>query len=188
MNSAELKKALRTEIKEAERQLTKEDKEIADAAITANVFSLDEYKTAKTIFSFVGTSREIDTTSILTDVLSSGKRLCVPLCVGDGLMILKELHSLEYLAIGAYGILEPDISLPTVEFDEIDFALIPCTTCNHAGARLGKGGGFYDRFLEQYSGTSAVICREALIREYIPSESHDITINIVVTDKAIYRH
>lgn len=84
---------------------------------------MPEYQAAVTVFCFVGTDREIDTTAILKDALSSRKRLCVPLCDGDGLMELRQITALDQLVPGAYGILEPSADAPLVDADAVDFAV-----------------------------------------------------------------
>ena len=72
------------------------------------------------------------------------------------------------------------------EMREIDFAVIPCVSCDREGHRLGQGGGFYDRFLAAYRGPAYLICRERLLRSEIPMEPHDAIIHWVVTEKTLY--
>ena len=133
---------------------------------------MPEYREAETVFCFVGTSREINTLPILQDLLTSGRTLCVPLCVGEGRMELRKISSLSELAPGAYGIPEPPPDSPRVAPDAVDFAVLPCLSCDHAGRRLGQGGGYYDRFLSVYRGGAVLLCREKLIRDEIPVEPH----------------
>ena len=182
----EEKKTLRSAVRKAERQMTMEERIQADQRITQRVLSMPAYRAARTVFAYVGTQREIDTREILEDVLRSGKRLCVPLCTGDGIMALKEIHALSQLHPGSYGIQEPPADAPDVPACEIDLALIPCVSCNHRGDRLGQGGGYYDRFLECYAGKGVMLCREVLTREEIPREAHDVRIGAVVTDAGIW--
>ena len=86
MTRKEEKQQLRKLIRAMERELPQSYKDQASAAICAHLAAMPEYQAADTVFAFVGTIREIDTTAFLEDVLRRGKRLCVPLCVGDGLM------------------------------------------------------------------------------------------------------
>ena len=141
---------------------------------------------SQTVFAFVGTAREIDTTEFLTATLRQGKRLCVPLCTGPGIMELRKITGFDDLTPGAYGILEPKADCPVVPLDEIDFAVIPCVSCDREGHRLGQGGGFYDRFLSAYRGPAFLVCRERLLRSEIPMEPHDAIIHWVVTEKTLY--
>lgn len=188
MTVVEEKKILRAEIRAAERALASADKQVADAAIIMNVMSTDEYASAERIFAFVGTAREIDTRPLLAAALCAGKRLCVPRCIGDGIMELREISSLDDLIPGSFGILEPPLSCPLVGADAVELALVPCLSCNHVGARLGQGGGFYDRFAEKYSGASFLLCREVLTRDNIPTQAHDARFPVVITDAGVFRN
>ena len=101
-------------------------------------------------------------------------------------MELRAVLSLEKLSPGKYGILEPDAGCPLVAADQVELAVIPCAACSRDGRRLGRGGGYYDRFLSAYRGSAALVCRERLIREEIPTEPLDIPVHWVVTEAGLY--
>ena len=186
MTKQEEKQQLRRIMKTLEAQLSEKYKRTSSQAIAMHLLAMPEYLAAETVFCFVGSSREIDTTDILIHALSSGKRLCVPRCVSPRIMDLCQITSLDQLAPGAYGLLEPSADAPVVQIDDVDFAVLPCTTCNHSGQRLGKGGGYYDRFLSHYRGGTVLLCREKLIREEIPVEPHDYPVPWVLTERCLY--
>ena len=186
MTKAEEKQVLRSSIRALEKTLSADYKAESSAAIARHLLALPEYRAAGTVFCFVGTAREIDTTAILEDALAAGKRLCVPLCVGDGIMELRQITALDQLVPGSYGILEPPADSPIIGPDGVDFAVLPCLSCSHSGHRLGQGGGFYDRFLAHYPGGAVMVCREKLIREDIPLEPHDMPIPWVLTERGLY--
>ncbi len=186
MTRAEEKQQLRRTLRALERSFPENYRTMSSQAITRHLLAMPEYQAAGTVFCFVGTSREVDTTAILRDALAAGKRLCVPLCVGEGLMELRQITALEELVPGAYGILEPPPESPPVEADGVDLAVIPCLGCSHSGHRLGQGGGFYDRFLSHYRGGTVMVCREKLIREDIPLEPHDYPVPWVLTERGLW--
>ena len=186
MTKQEEKQQLRTIVRRLERQLTDEYRAGSSRAIAARLLAMPEYQAAETVFCFVGTVHEIDTRPILSDILAAGKRLCVPLCVGEGIMELRQLHTLEDLAPGTYNILEPPADSLPVPPDEVDFAVLPCLTCNHLGQRLGRGAGYYDRFLSAYRGGTVLLCRERLIREEIPVTPLDYPVPWVLTERGLY--
>ena len=186
MTKTEEKQQLRRTMRALESGLSARYKAESSRAIAAHLLAMPEYQEAGTVFCFVGTDREIDTRPILEDVLAAGKRLCVPQCVGKGIMELRQVTDLRQLIPGAYGILEPSADAPLVSLDEVDFAILPCLTCNHLGQRLGQGGGYYDRFLSHYRGGTVLLCREKLIREEIPLEPHDYPVPWVLTERALY--
>lgn len=186
MTKSETKRQLRQEVHRTEQELSPKYKKGSDAAIASHLTALPEYRSADTIFCYVSTTREIDTRPVLEDAIQRGKRLCVPLCVGKSEMELREITSLKQLSPGAYGILEPSGSCPRVESDNVDFAVVPCVSCDREGHRLGRGGGFYDNFLSSYRSAAVLVCRERLLREEIPMEPHDSIVHWVVTEKGLY--
>ena len=186
MTRTEEKQQLRRTMRALESGLSARYKEESSRAIAAHLLAMPEYQEAGTVFCFVGTDREINTRPILEDILAAGKRLCVPLCMGKGIMELRQVTDLRQLVPGAYGILEPPADAPIVAVDEVDFAVMPCLTCNRLGQRLGRGGGYYDRFLSHYRGGTVLLCQEKLIREEIPLEPHDYPVPWVLTERGLY--
>lgn len=186
MTKSEEKRVLRAAIRAEIPALSEKYVFSANTRITSRLAEMPEYLSAGTVFCFVGTQREINTRPFLETVLAAGKTLCVPLCVGQGRMVLKKITALDQLAPGAYGIPEPSGNAPAVPPDEVDFSVIPCISCDRAGHRLGQGGGFYDRFLTVYRGPAVLVCRERLMREEIPVEPHDAVIHWVLTEKGLY--
>lgn len=186
MTKAQEKQQLRATIRTLEAALSPQYRSRSDAAIAARVLAMPEYQAAQTVFCFVGTAREINTRPILEDALAAGKRLCVPLCTGPGIMELRRIRSCKELSPGAYGIPEPPGSSEIVPEDEVDLAMLPCVSCNRLGHRLGRGAGYYDRFLAHYRGGAVLLCRERLLREEIPLEPHDYPVPWVVTERALY--
>ena len=186
MTKQEEKQRLRRTMRALERQLSDKYKAASSRSICAHLLAMPEYQAASAVFCFVGTDHEIDTRPILAHALAAGKRLSVPRCTGPGIMELRQLHSLEELSPGAYGIPEPPESAPVMNPDDVDLAILPCLTCSHLGPRLGQGGGYYDRFLSNYRGGTVLLCREKLIREEIPLEPHDYPSPWVLTEVGLY--
>lgn len=186
MTRKEEKQQLRQIVRRLEAGLSPRYREASSRAICAHLLAMPEYEQAQTVFCFVGTAHEIDTRLILEQTLQQGKQLCVPLCTEPGRFEPRLISDLSQLVPGTWGILEPAADSPLVDIDAIDFAVIPCLSCNHLGQRLGKGGGYYDRFLAHYRGGTVMLCQERLIREEIPVEPHDYPIPWVLTEKGLY--
>ncbi len=179
------KKQLRKTIKEKRNTLDHDSCIFSDKAIFKTICAWDMYQKADTIFCFVGTEDEINTKPILEDIFKRGKRAGVPKCITKGIMEVYEIHSFSDLVPGKYGILEPIDTCRKMDPKEIDLALIPCLSCNRKGLRLGYGGGYYDRYLGQITGTLAVLCRTALMCDDIPTESHDKTMDFVICEEGV---
>ena len=186
MTKQEEKRALRATLRRLAQTLPDTYRRKADAAIAAHLLAMPAYREAETVFCFVGTGWEIDTRPILADALAAGKTLCVPLCTGPGIMELRQITSLSQLSPGAYRLPEPPADAPAVAVDAVELAVLPCMGCNHLGHRLGRGGGYYDRFLSAYRSAAVLVCRERLIREEIPLEPHDLPIPWVLTERGLY--
>lgn len=182
----EQKSKLREIVKERLRALAPKTRRDSDAAICERIIARPEYQSAQTIFAFVGVDWEIDTGAILADAFARGKWVAVPLCVGKGIMEARLINSLEDLVPGFYDIPEPRRETTLCQPQEIDFGVIPCISCSTQGRRLGQGGGYYDRFLEEATFPCAAVCREIALVEDIPLEPWDQPVDCVVTENKIY--
>ena len=183
MTKREEKKRLRRLLLEQIRALPPAYCRRADEAIYRHVVSLPAYQTARTICAYVGMDCEINTKPLIERMLADGKRVGVPLCVGKGVMEMREIGGLDELQAGTWGILEPALLRP----EEIDLGLIPCVSGNEAGQRLGYGGGFYDAYLAKAPFLRVLLCRKAMMTAPIPMEPHDAAMDVVVSeDGAVY--
>ena len=181
------KKKLRRSLKEKREKLPEAYCRQADEKILHQVTALLEYKKAQVIFCYVGTAEEINTLPILEAALTAGKRLGVPRCQAPGIMEVYEIKSPEDLETGHYRIQEPKRHCKRIRPEEIGLALLPCLAAAPDGCRLGYGGGYYDRYLPRSACKTAVLCRENMLEEHIPTETHDVRADIVVTEEKVYR-
>ena len=187
MTKREEKKQLRWLLLEQMRALPPAYCRKADEAIYRHVSALPAYQTARTICVYVGMAHEIDTKPLIKRMLAEGKRVGIPLCVGKGVMEMREIGGLDELQPGTWGILEPAPDAPLLQPDEIDLGLIPCVSGNEEGQRLGYGGGFYDAYLAKAPFLRVLLCRKAMMTAPIPLEPHDAMMDVVVSeDGAVY--
>lgn len=157
------------------------------AAMWQTLQAQPAWQSAQSVFCFVGALHEPDTMPILQGALSAGKQLLVPRIAGPGQMQLVPLQSLGQLQPGAFGILEPPQALPAIPAGSgVQLAVLPCLAAARSGARLGHGGGYYDRFLANYSGRRLILCPEALLAQSLPTGPLDEPAHAVLTEKALY--
>ena len=111
---------------------------------------------------------------------SGRKRFYLPRINGVDLQILPYEES--RLELGSFHIEEPtgnDIADPA----EIELVVVPGVAYDRKGKRLGRGKGFYDRFLKTTKATKVGIGYEFQLLEELPSEAHDIPMDMIVTQK-----
>jgi len=180
-----MKQQLRKDIAAKVRALPADYCREADEAICRHVLASELYRSARTVFCYVGTDREIDTTLLLQTALQDGKTVVLPLCTGKGIMEGRAIRSLDDLEEGKFGILAPGLHCPVVEPEKLDLAIVPCSTGNCKGQRLGYGGGFYDRYLPKTNCPTVLLCRGRLVTEDIPLEPHDTPMNYLTTEAGL---
>lgn len=181
------KQAARRAARQQLAQISPQEFSAIGAAMWQTLQAQPAWQSAESVFCFVGALHEPDTMPILQGALSAGKQLLVPRIAGPGQMQLVPLQSLEQLQPGAFGILEPGQALPAVPAGSgVQLAVLPCLAATRSGARLGHGGGYYDRFLENYSGQRLILCPEALLAQSLPTGPLDEPAQAVLTEKALY--
>lgn len=123
---------------------------------------------------------EVPTQQLMDTMLSKGNTVLLPRVTTDTDMELRRYTGPESLERGAFGILEPTGELFT-DYDNIDLALIPGVAFDHEGHRMGRGRGYYDRFLPRLTRAVKVgICHAWRIFPVIPAEEHDIAMDYVI--------
>ena len=83
----------------------------------------------------------------------------------------------------AYGIPAPKDACPVLEREKIDLILVPGLCFDSKGNRLGQGGGYYDRYLEDFDGNTIGLCREDFFQINLPREPLDAFVRVVLTEE-----
>jgi 5-formyltetrahydrofolate cyclo-ligase len=186
----ELKKSIR-EQSHANRNALAEKDELSKL-ILARVMALPEYNAAKTVMFYIDVRSEVRTRQALPMALESGKKIVIPYCV-DGLLELFHLESMDELELGMYRILEPRAELRTVakkkvDVEGLDLILVPGVAFDRRGGRTGHGKGYYDKLLEHRGPNTPLVALafECQMFPEIPMDDHDIFMDRVVTEEAVY--
>lgn len=180
------KKSLRIKVKKKAASLPVDYFLSSGKAISEKLTKLKQYENATVVSCFVSGTGEADLSEFLKCTLKQNKTLCVPRCDAPGVMSMRKITNLNELKKGKFDIPEPADEAEIINADDIELAVIPCLSAAKNRKRLGKGGGFYDRFLASYKGFSVCVCPEKLISDEVPTESHDITPDILLTENKIY--
>jgi 5-formyltetrahydrofolate cyclo-ligase len=156
--------------------------------ITAHLLELPPYREACTVLGYMHFGAEFVSEPWLQQVLRDGKRLLLPK-VNSATRELDVYHVEEVdtqLAPGAYGIREPlpERCTRLERLDEIDFILLPGVAFGRDGARLGYGGGFYDKLLARLAHNPALAAAAFAMQvvEGIPQEATDRRVEWLVTE------
>jgi 5-formyltetrahydrofolate cyclo-ligase len=168
------------------------NKEEVSEVIVGQFVSLPEYSAARTVMYYVDVRTEVRTRQFLPEALTHHKKIVVPYCV-EGELELFWLQNMEELAVGMYKILEPKPelrSLPEkkVAVADLDLIMVPGVAFDRTGARMGHGFGYYDKLLERARPDTPLIALafECQLFPEIPTQEHDIFMDKIVTEKAIY--
>ena len=187
---AEKKGAIRKQAHDNRR--TQEDKDGVSDAILARFLSLPEYAAASTVMFYVDVRDEVRTRQALPEALKSGKRIVVPYCV-DGELELFWLEAMDELELGMYRILEPkaelrDVAAKKLQPEDLDLIMVPGVAFDRQGGRTGHGKGYYDKLLEHAKASTPLVALafECQMFEEIPMDVHDIYMDKVVTESAVY--
>ncbi len=181
-DTRELKKRLRREYKARGAALTPQYREKADRAILEAVLRDERWQRARSVFLYVSIWTEPDTRTLIDAAFTAGKRVYVPFCCPDRTMKALRIRNVEELRPGTHGIPEPPEDAEAAAPGEIDLAIVPCVTATRAGDRLGHGAGYYDRFLRLNGCPTICLCYRALLADRLPTETHDVQMDTVVSD------
>lgn len=154
-----------------------------DEALFAAFLALPQVQRAGTLFLFYGVGTEPRTGPLIDRLLALGKRVALPRMLPEhGMDVL--VHDPDHpLVQNRFGLWEPEAACTALSPEEIDVALVPALCYDRQNYRLGMGGGYYDRWLEHYHGTTVGLCRASLLADRLPTEPHDRPVDLVVTDK-----
>lgn len=155
----------------------------SDEALLRRFLALDALARARRVLLFYGMGEEPETGRLLPLLTAQGKELCLPRCRSGGVLELRCYLGESSLTRHHFGMLEPSEDCPLVDAAWPELALIPAVCYDAQGWRLGRGGGFYDRFLARYSGQTVGLCREALLQDQVPREEHDRAVGLVLTER-----
>lgn len=150
-------------------------------AINKNLTGLDVFKDAESVFLYNSILFEPKTKDLIDLCLKQGKRVFLPT------IVFNEIHPVRVNEItkfykGKFDILEP---FGDVYFGDIDLTIMPMTAFDKKLNRVGKGGGFYDKFLLDRNTYKIGLGYSFMQVDEIETDNRDVKLNMVVTEKGI---
>jgi 5-formyltetrahydrofolate cyclo-ligase len=185
----EAKQAMRTRIAAARDALDPSWRTWASDAMVRRIAALPTFETARTVLLSAPFRSEWDAAPLIDVALASGKRVALPRVDESARML--ELCRIDDarrdIVAGYRGVREPARHCEAVPASAVDWVLVPGSACDRSGARLGYGGGYYDRLLPLLPEGAARVAGafSAQIVVDVPSAPHDIRMDTVVTEGGV---
>ncbi|MCC5912370.1 MAG: 5-formyltetrahydrofolate cyclo-ligase [Clostridiaceae bacterium] len=183
-----MKKSLRKELLQKRSELCEAEIFQKSTSIFDTLKNTDIYKNAHNIMLYLAFRNEVCTDDIIKDLLSSGKRIFIPLTVPKTkeLIISELLDPEKDLEVGHFGVLEPiKEAVRPVNPEILDLVVVPGVGFDRTGYRVGYGGGYYDRFLPKLSSSTPTMALafEVQMIDEAPTDEYDFPVQYIVTEK-----
>lgn len=180
----EQKQSLRREMRAILAELPAERRRAKSDEICAAVLRSELYERTGTILFYAPTREEPDVMPIARAALGVGKRVCFPRVEWEAYGM--HVVALDSVDEGAFAVRRHEIREPVggeaVEPDGVALVLVPGVAFSPTGVRVGRGAGFYDRFLRESPARRLGVCFSEQIRESVQGEDHDVPMEAIVTD------
>ena len=177
----EEKKEIRREVRRRIAEINHETREVAAKRIFSQIESMECFHNARCIALFASMKDEVPTDVALRRWRDMGKDIIVPRVEGDIMRFYD--YDPEQMQEGAFGIIEPMGDVER-EAKDIDLMIVPARAFTLSGERLGRGGGFSDKYmsLSGFRAAKIGIAFKCQIFDTLPCDSHDIRVDRVVTE------
>lgn len=184
------KKELRQRIREILAEIPPEEFSERSLRACHRLFEQREYRKADVILVFLSLPSEVDTSPLVLRAWQDRKRVLAPKVSWDQRRMLPiEIRSLtDDLGVSTMGIREPVAGIP-IPIPLIDLVIVPGLAFDPFGNRLGRGRGFYDRFLahSEFRGVACGLALKQQIVSTVPVGPLDRHVNMIVTDEKVRR-
>lgn len=174
------KKELRKQIRDRKRQFTADELNELSVPVMNRLLGMHEVINAKTILLYYSLPDEVNTHQTVELLARQGKTVLLPKVIDGENMEIRIYESPEDLTEGSYGIMEPNGKLFT-DYGMIDTAVIPGMSFDADNNRLGRGKGYYDRFLKNIPQAYKIgVCFDFQKEQNIPHDEYDIKMDTVI--------
>ena len=145
------------------------------------------WQTAWRIAFFASTPEEVDLFPLLEEAFRQGKQVYLPRFLPEkGMYRLVRLEAMDRLRPGRFGILEPASDQPPPTH-ALDLILVPGLAFDEKGRRLGRGKGFYDRLLREYTGARCGVAFDWQVVPQVPAGPMDVKMDWLLTPRGLRR-
>lgn len=185
-----MKRKARQKIQKVIKSFSEVERQAKSLAACENVCRLPEFDKASVVMMFLSLPEEVDTARAILTAFQEDKTVLVPSVVWEGRHIIPlTIESLDCeMKHDDHGLRHPKHGEP-MPASEIDLVIVPGIGFDDQGNRLGRGGGFYDRFLSRdgFRGVTCGLAFEEQVVKEVPVAEHDIQLDLLVTDGLVRR-
>jgi 5-formyltetrahydrofolate cyclo-ligase len=177
------KRRIRSKILLELKRQKEEDQERKSKVIKGKLFRTRVFKHAKTVMFYVSFDGEVKTKGMIEEAQNLGKVIAVPVCQKNKMIKPCLLNEEAKLVRGPYGIWEP-ASKRGLALKDIDLIIVPGLAFDRWGSRLGRGKGYYDRFLKRLvpKTKSIGLAFDFQILPNIPTTERDVNVQRIITN------
>ena len=176
-----MKSELSKQVLQEMKAIPRKQKQAIDQALTEGLLQHPFYQEANTIATYLSFPHEFQTQELIEQALKDGKKVLIPKTYPKGRMDFV-VYDPQQLVKTSFGLLEPQGDLEVVDASQIDLIHVPGLAFTTEGYRIGYGGGYYDRYLEHFSGHTLSTVYHYQVQDFIP-ENHDIPVEEVLIDE-----
>lgn len=191
MEECNPKPLIRRQLRDVLSQLSEADREVKSSLACGLLAKSPEFALAKVVMLFLSMPNEINTAPLALRCWQTGKTVVVPkVSWSQRRMLPVEVTCLQKgMTTSGLGVPEPVAGAP-IPVDLIDLVVVPGLGFDRSGHRIGRGMGFYDRFLAQpeFIGLSCGLCFEEQLVDELPVLEHDVPLSMIVTDQGVRRY
>ena len=176
-----MKSELRKQVLQDMKAIPREQKQAMDQTLTERFLKHPFYQEARVIATYLSFPHEFQTQELIDQALKDGKKVLIPKTYPKGRMDFV-VYDAQQLVKTSFGLLEPQGNLEVVAASQIDLIHVPGLAFTTKGYRIGYGGGYYDRYLEHFTGHTLSTVYHYQVQDFIP-EKHDIPVEEVLIDE-----
>jgi 5-formyltetrahydrofolate cyclo-ligase len=182
------KQQWRARMRERLAVLSEVDRHNANLQIHEAFRCLNWVQNAAVVMLYYSINREVETVSMITELLARGQRVALPVCTAGCNLVAKEIqHLAEVGPTGKFGLSEPLPQTPEVVPDQIELVVVPGVAFDQSGNRLGHGNGYYDRYLNR-AGLRTVklgLAYDFQVVEQLPVDDLDVKMDALLTPSGL---
>lgn len=182
-----LKKDLRESFSNKRKQMSGEEIRLKSKSICEIIIDCQDFQQAKQLFCYYPLGNEVDILPLIIESFRSGKVVCFPKVLNKTTIKFYQVTSLDDLEIGCFNVMEPKTTLEIIPTHN-DLMIVPGLIFDKTNARIGYGGGYYDRYIQTAMTLNPKfatfgVCFEWQLIESLPTADYDQKVERIINER-----